>query len=269
MTRLEKSLASGRRFVIITTVICEKNLTTAAPSDPPQDRPGPTVPERIGALLRVVRVLLGYGRHLAGTLRHRAAAPSFTTIAAGFGTADLATIAARLQRGILRALALQHLLLARAARGHDIQLAHCRSRTPGRQPPPAPRAAAPRPAAMPEWRDDPADLDTLTLQQLEAQIRRRPLGRTIVEICLDLAAFPGFCTGSFWNELFDLIRLHGGSLVTLIRERCRREQAFGEQQDRHPTPGWNWWSPTPAMLRQALGFFIGEDAHAPSATGPP
>jgi hypothetical protein len=113
-----------------------------------------------------------------------------------------------------------------------------------------------------------------TLQQLQAQVRRRPLGRTIVDICLDLAVVPGFCTGAFWNELFDLTRRHGGSIAVLVRERWRREQAFSQEQDRHPTPGWNWWNPTRATLRQALGFFIGEELSAPPAaaalaTGPP
>jgi hypothetical protein len=281
---VQKSLASDRRPVIITTVPRQNALTTTAPPDTPSDPARSTVPERIGALLRVARVLLGYGRHLAGTVRYRAAAPGFTTIAACFGTADLATIRAHLQRGILRALALERVLLARAARGHDIDFAHCRRRTPDSQPPPTVAAvdqqaasAAPRPAALRRAAalaprpalDDPADVGIPTLRQLQAQVRRRPLGRTIVDICLDLAVVPGLCTGTFWNELFDLIRCHGGSIATLVRERWRREQAFHAQQDRHPAPGRNWWNPSRATMRQVLGFFIGEAPLAPSATGPP
>jgi hypothetical protein len=247
------------------------------------------MPERIGALLRVLRVLLDYGRHLAGTINDRATAPSFTAIAACFGTADLAIIRAHLQRGILRALALERVLQARAARGRDIEFAPRRSRTPAVESRPAVVASnqeaaspAPSPAALPRaavpsrhsGRDDSADFDIPSLQQLQAQVRRRPLGRTIVDICLDLAVVPGFCTGAFWNELFDLTRRHGGSIAVLVRERWRREQAFSQEQDRHPTPGWNWWNPTRAILRQALGFFIGEELSAPPAaaalaTGPP
>ena len=89
----------------------------ASPTDPPQDQPGSTVPEHIAFLLHAVDTLLGYGRHLLATVRHRATAPTFTTIAACFGTAKLSTTLAHLNRGILRAAALERVLLARAATG--------------------------------------------------------------------------------------------------------------------------------------------------------
>ena len=65
------------------------------------------MPEYIAAFLHAVRILLGYGRHLLDTVRHRAAAPTFPAIAACFGTANLSTILAHLNRGILRAAALE------------------------------------------------------------------------------------------------------------------------------------------------------------------
>jgi hypothetical protein len=234
----------------------------------------PTIPDRIATLLSVVRVLLGYGRHLAATVTHRAAAPSFTTIAACFGTIDLAVILAHLQRGILRATALQHVLLARADSGRDIELARARIRarnatsapadsTERQQPTPrAARKAAPRPSRRSPW-DDIADFHTPTLAQLEAQVRRRPLGRTLVDICLDLAVVPGLCAGPFWNELFDAVRCYGGSIAALMRERCKREEAFSQEQDRHPVRGWNWWDGRRQTVRQALGFFIGEEPVIP------
>jgi hypothetical protein len=249
--------------------------------------PPSTIPERTAALLRVVRILLGYGRHLAGTVRERAAAPGFAAIAACFGTANLSLILAHLHRGILRAAALERVLLALAATGRDLAFATPRIRTADRPPaptepaadrepaPPAPRPAPPRPA----WRlppDHPANFHTPTLEELEAQVRRRPLGRTIVDICLDLGVVPGLCTGAFWNELFDLTRRHGGSVAALVLERWRREQAFSQHQDRHPMPGWNCPNPGREAIRQVLGFFIGEHPVAPFAlsapaiaTGPP
>jgi hypothetical protein len=121
-----------------------------------------------------------------------------------------------------------------------------------------------------------------TLEELEAQVRRRPLGRTIVDICLDLAVVPGFCAGPFWNELFDGIRLHGGSVATLMREKVRRQEAFCREQDRKPGSNWDWLELTRDALRRMLGFFIGEVAVdvldpspapgspvAAAATGPP
>lgn len=235
-----------------------------------------TTPDRIAVLLRVVRVLLGYGRHLAGTVRRRAATPSFTTIAACFGTLDLSVILAHLHRGILRALALQHVLLARAASGHDIGFAGTRIRVRDPRPAPADQdaisqpapPAAPKPARWPSRRsawDDVADFHTPTLAQLEAQVRRRPLGRTIVDICLDLAVVPGFCAGPFWNELFDTVQGYGGSMAVLMRERCRREDVFSLEQDRHPAQAWNWWDLRRQVVRQALGFFIGEEPTIPSS----
>jgi hypothetical protein len=77
----------------------------ASPPDPPQDQPGNTVPEYIAVFLHAVSILLGYGRHLIDTVERRATAPTFPTIAACFGTANLSTILAHLNRGILRATA--------------------------------------------------------------------------------------------------------------------------------------------------------------------
>ena len=233
-------------------------------------------PQRIAALLRVVRILLSYGRHLADTVSHRAAAPGFAAIAACFGTANLALILARLHRGILRATALERVLLARAASRRDVMSATiCPS--PNRAPAPRPTApcqapATPRAPALTHslGLDHPANFRTPTLEQLEAQVRRRPLGRTIVDICLDLAVVPGLCTGTFWNELFDLARSHGGSIPRLVHERWRREYAFSREQDTHPTWGPNNWSnPGRQTIRQVLGFLIGEYPVAPFALSPP
>ena len=98
--------------------------TPASPPNPPQDQSGKTtpVPKYIVALLHALGVLLGYGRHLLATVRHRAAASAFSTIAACFGTANLSTVFAHLNRGILRATALESFLLARAAAGRDISM---------------------------------------------------------------------------------------------------------------------------------------------------
>src|SRR5580693_8580467 len=92
----------------------------ASPPDPQPDGPARTMPARIAALLHTVRILLGFGRHLATTAQARSASPDFNAIAACFGTGRLSAILAHLQRGLLRAAALERVLLARAARGRDI-----------------------------------------------------------------------------------------------------------------------------------------------------
>src|SRR5215475_7779671 len=89
------------------------------PPNPSQDASATTLPN-IAAILHAARILLDYGRHLVATVRHRASAPSFHAIAECFGTSSLSTILAHLNRGILRAAALERVLLARAATGRDL-----------------------------------------------------------------------------------------------------------------------------------------------------
>jgi hypothetical protein len=238
------------------------------------------MPARIAALLHTVRILLGYGRHLTATAKDRSARPDFNAIAACFGTGRLYAILAHLQRGLLRAAALERVLLQRAARGRDIRFTAPRKHAtaapaapadpPGEQPagqcadapaePPAEAAVALKAAARPSrpfgWNDP--ELFMPTPEQLEAQVRRRPLGRTLVEICLDLAVVPDFCAGPFWNTLFDSIRLHGGSVATLMLTKVRREEAFSKEQDRKIGSNWDWQEMGREALRRMLGFFIGE-----------
>src|SRR5579863_10758425 len=107
-----------------------------APPDPAQDHPAPTLPNNIEVLLHAVGILLTYGRHLVDTVRQRATAPRFSAIAVCFGTANISTILAHLNRGILRAVALERVLLARAATGKDIDCVEPRTRTPATRPAP-------------------------------------------------------------------------------------------------------------------------------------
>jgi hypothetical protein len=257
----------------------------ASPPDPPQDQPGKPAPEYIAVFLHAVRILLGYGRHLLATVRHRAAAPTFPTIAAAFGTANLSTILAHLNRGILRAAALERFLLARAATGRDIDIVIRRTRTEETPPAPSDAQAEPpadqpaKPKARPRkslplgW-DNP-ELFMPTPEELDRQVRRRAVGRTIVEICRDLAVVPAFCNSAFWSDMFQLMHYFGGNVATLMREKSHREQAFIQEQDKKLDSTWDWMHLTRDEIRQILGFFIGEepvDPFAPAAAlaiGPP
>jgi hypothetical protein len=255
----------------------------ASPPDPPQDQPGSTVPEHIAFLLHAVGILLGYGRHLLATVRQRATTPTFTTIAASFGTANLATILAHLDRGILRAAALQRFLLARAATGRDINIPSPRTRTdeaqaapadPQAEPPTGPSVtpkAAPRPSRPAGWNEPKPFMPSP--EDLERQVRRRALGRTFVDICQDLGVVPGLCTAPFWNHLFEIMHCLGGSVAALMREKTRRADAFAQQPESSPESNWDWRDLRRDAIRQVLGFFIGEPPvdpfGAPAATGPP
>jgi hypothetical protein len=264
----------------------------ASPPDPPKDPPATTLPENIGALLQIARILLGYGRHLVDTIRQRAAAPNFNAIAACFGTSNVTTILAHLNRGLLRCIALERVLLARAATGRDIPFIERHTwQTLEPDPdaaepvPPAPEAQPqaaghlPRPrraprASRPAFWDDP-ELHMPTVDDLEREIRRQPIGRVFLAIALDLAVVPGFCHSAFWNALFDIITWFGSNINKLLRERTRRRKAFAEERDRRLDPDWNWINMGRAALREVLGFVIGEppvnplDHAAAIATAPP
>ena len=241
---------------------------------PPKDRPG-TIPERLAAVLQLVRILLTHGRRLAETAADQAHNPQFATIAAVFGTYNLAFIVLRVQRGILRAIALERYLLARAARGRDLTIVPPRNRTPATpdatpQETPQPAQSKPPTYARHLPPNHPANFHIPGLQELEAQIRRRPIGRTIADICTDLAVIPGFCTGQFWAGLFETLQSYGGSLTAMYETRGHREQTFRRERDKRPeTWHCNWQDLRPATIRHLLGNLIGEPPPAPLLATPP
>ncbi len=255
------------------------------PPDPPQDRAEDPLPPQIADVLALLHILLTYARHLTATLEHRAAARGFSCIAQFFGTARLPVIRARLARGLLRIAALERVLRARAARGRDLVFLPPRRRSAhAAKPPGAPQAAAPdsppprRAPRRAAERDGAPDPDALpTLAQLEADIRRRPIGQAIADICRDLAISPSLCEGRMWNAVFDAIVCYRGNLPRLIRDFRAREVAFEPEMDADP----NLTLPeqTRDGLRRMLGFFIGQDPVTPfwvpapqapaASTGPP
>ena len=239
----------------------------ASHPDPQPDRPGTAMPANIGFLLYIVRILADYGRHLSATLEHRAVARGFSIIAQCFGTANVVVILAHLYRGIMRAVALERILLARAARGRDLAVHGARDRRKpqpparaGTEPPAPPEPPARTPAPPRGWRtgpDEPLDLAHLpSMAEIEAEVHRRPPGCVIADICQDLGVRPWLCSGSFWNELFDGLRCFGGNLARYYSEMRQREVRFEKELDRNPALGWP--EQTPDAIRRVLGFFVGE-----------
>ena len=211
------------------------------PPPPPKGRASQTVPTYIAAILDMVRVLLGYGQHLDRTLPEQAAHPRFPTLAVAFGTHDIRRILAHLQRGILRAMMLQRYLLARAAQGRDvvptppagpadpqeIEAMDMKLRAPIQ--PRAPKRRAPRIDP-----DDPAHFHMPTLKELEAQIRSRPIGRTIADICMDLGIAPTICESGFWHEIYQT-RVHfAGKFADYFGVQERRKKAFLLERNKRP-----------------------------------
>ena len=261
----------------------DPDTTAGLPTQPgpKQDRPGKPVPEGIAAVLVIVRILLEYGRHLMETLEHRAAARSFSVIAQYFGTARVPSILARLSRGILRAVALERVLLARAARGRDLVVFQPRWRADSVPPPPP---APPQPAEQqpPKPRPVRAELPEFpTLEQLEAEIRRHPIGRAIADICRDLGVSSSLCESRFSIALYQAIAWYRGNFPKYYKEIRGREVEFEAEWDRDGTRALDWPEQTRDGIRAILGFFIGEEPVSPFppsvppgllqavATGPP
>ena len=245
----------------------------ASPPAPAKERRGDPLPPRIGHLFQLLHILLDVGFHLSETLEHRAAARGFATIGQFFGTARTPEILARIMRGVLRLVALQRVLLERASCGRDLP----EFKPPGERAEPRPPG---EPAVQPETKEKKRrgprpnpnavpDLDDLpSLEEFEAEVRRRPIGRTLADICRDLGVSPAFCTREMWNALFFAIHHNHGNVGKLYLDFCRRREAF--------IPEWNadmhlgLPEQMPDGIRRAVGFRIGEPPAVPEwVTLPP
>jgi hypothetical protein len=177
------------------------------------------MPTAISRVLSLVRQLIDYGRQLAGTVQSRAAAPGFALFARPFGTADLAVILARITNGLRRAAALEARLCQRAAHGQDLTPPPIR--LPAARGPRAARQVT-RPDAQPANHEDPRLACLPSEEKIADEVRRRPVGAVIVEICRDLGIMPGQCDRAFWDELSKTIIIHGGSLARFFHDLSRR-----------------------------------------------
>ncbi len=212
------------------------------PPDPDQDRAGAVAaaPSRTARLLGLVRMLMDYGFELACTLQRRAA-PNDVSVSAmtrPFGTRNFALILARITRGLRLAGALEERLMRRPV-SEEKKPASTGASAPSQRQPRVARPAAARPTARHMEDPDPR-LELLpTSEQIAADIRRRPVGAVIADICRDLGILPGH---KLWRELSLAIIDHGGSLVRLsedIFKRLRLARAILQDDlDRaSPAPG--------------------------------
>jgi hypothetical protein len=188
-------------------------------------------PSRANGLLTLVRALIDYARHLATT---------FPANPHPFGASDIALILARIARGLLRAEALEARIIRNSGR-LDAPPAPTPPRAASyRQPPPAHDAVVSR--------LDPG-ICLPTPEQIAAEVRRRPIGAVIADICRDLGIMANH---PLWRELSVVIIRYGGNLARLVKDIC--ERSF-----QRPASPW----PLSPPLAPALQF------PAPSGTGPP
>jgi hypothetical protein len=86
-----------------------------------------------------------------------------------------------------------------------------------RRSPPAAAAAQPTDTTQ-------SHLDRLpTPEQIAAEVRRRPIGTVIADICRDLGIMPSH---QLWRELQLVIIRHGGSLARLVNDILHRAFPF-------------------------------------------
>jgi hypothetical protein len=214
--------------------------TPTARLDPNRVDPNPVADtgSRAGRLLDLVRKLIDYGKEIAGTLRQRAAT-GLGFDAFRFGTRDLALILARITRGLHLAIALEARVLQNAAR---LDAEPAASPAPSRH---KPRAAQPAARRAPEADTILAHLPTP--EQIAAEVRRRPIGAVIADICRDLGIMPNH---PLWRELQHAIIRYGGSLAGLVKD------ILGRAFPRPATAPSGSLAPLPA-------------SPAPACTGPP
>jgi hypothetical protein len=186
------------------------------------------MPAAIGRVLIVVRKLIDYGKQLADTLQQRATAPGFARFAGRFGTADVALILARITNGLLRAAALEAMLCRRAERGQDLTSPPMRF-PETRGPRPARQVAPPSAQPEPENTDatqDPRLARLPTADEIAAEVRCRPVGAVIADICRDLGIAPGELDRAFWEELNLAIISYGGTYAGVLNDLIHRSITF-------------------------------------------
>lgn len=199
------------------------------------------MPPGIAHLLGLIRILVSFGQDLAASLRRDGLAPRLHPINP-FGITDIGQILARITRGLLRAAALQDMLLQRAATGRDV--------TP---PPPPPVQPGPQGHTGNQSSQDrqgsrnsshhqqvgrapgPNVLYLPTPQELAEEVRSQPIGVTLLAICEDLGIIPSLLDPIDWRALFVAIATHGGQFAPWLQRMTDRCMAF-----------WTWFRPTPA-----------------------
>jgi len=222
------------------------SAATALSDLPPQ--PGPTAeakPSRFAPILSLVRKLVDYGKQLAASLQQPTPTTDLDEVARTFGSYDFRQIIASVLRGLHRAAEL------------EARLEHLDARP---QPEPRPAALraprAPRAAASPAPRAPTAPAIPsylLTPEQIAEQVRTRPIGAVLADICRDLGILP---CHPLWRELSMAIMRFNGNLMRLYKDIDRRPWLDPDTRQPIPMPS--------LQLKPLFGLIP-----APAGTGPP
>jgi hypothetical protein len=169
---------------------------------------------RFTRILGLVRKLIDYGKELAIAIRERGLTECPAGASSVFGTLDVSLILSRIGLALLRCQALEVRLQRGANRPNP--------------PPQAPRAQslrvarAPRQQAAPATEPDPVSARLPSVEQIAAEIRRRPVGAVLADICRDLGIMADH---PLWRELDLAILFSGGGVGVFFKDMCRRTRA--------------------------------------------
>ena len=188
-------------------------------------------PSRVGRLLDLVRKLIDYGKEIAATLRQPSASTDLAATTLPFGTRDIALILARITRGLQRANALEERLHRNGPRLD----APARPRGPA-----APETPVPAPRSQAASQTDPRLANLPAPEQIAAEVRRRPIGAVIADICRDLGIMP---CHPLWRELYWAIIRYGGSVARLVKDILDRTLPLAIPDDVTPV-----FSPAPSPV---------------------
>jgi hypothetical protein len=207
--------------------------TLSAPTPPPDTSRAAvrTFPPGVAHLLAVVRILIEFACDLAAKAEECAVRGDIGPVAMRFYKGiQIDALIIRIARGLRRALALQEMLLQRAAEGRDIAPVD-----------PAPSSGGGGSKRDGQDKDKPPKPERLpSVAEIAAEIGRRPPGAIIADICNDIGITPGDLTDAQWEALEAAINEYGGSLMKLwpaMRNRLVAEmEAFAADPLHTPPP---------------------------------
>lgn len=204
---------------------------TSVASPPPDPDRRPTPLPRVGRLLGIVHRLVAYGTALIATLEQGASEHRRFMTFLSFGTQNLALIIARIRCGLRRAAALEARLQRYVARGRDLTV----------PPLGLPGSRAGQAGARAKAPAGPRALVLVpSVEAIAAQVRRRPLGSVIADICWDLGLARGPMDGGLMDELMRAVVECGIDLGGFFARGGVRP-VFGYLEDclEIPPPGWH------------------------------
>ncbi len=214
--------------------------------DPHQDQAAADSPARTTRLRRLLGKLITHAKRMAEDLTRRPSRGSAFWISVRFGTKDIALILARITRGLRMAAALQ----ATLPKPHRED-----QRERPARPAPAARKPRTRPTPLPRDNANSVLAALPTSREIADQLRHRPIGDVLTEICIDL----GILTADdIWQELQSVLAENGGA-PDKIAEGAEQRIAFSTDNFFPPDIGRS--PPSQPAPRCA--------ATAPAGTGPP